>query len=183
MQCHNGSLTSNYSGPGMENPHPFPGADEIECSVCHGGDKNSKTQELAHIPPPPEIGDREFQDNNRFAYFNRLTLTGIDQLPDYTVNGRNYTALDYLQFINPGDLRVVTKERGCGACHDEHSETVNSSILATSAGISAVRRTQSARTTRSQQAMVSTKTRPQTRRFVRSRMRTMRSAQWAPCST
>jgi hypothetical protein len=32
MQCHNGSITTNYAGPGLENPHPFPGAASINCT-------------------------------------------------------------------------------------------------------------------------------------------------------
>ena len=71
----------------------------------------------SHVPPPPEIGDRERQRNNRTAWFNKLTLTGMDTYPDYEVDGVTYTALDYLQFVNPGDLRVVTQGRSCGTCH------------------------------------------------------------------
>ena len=37
MTCHNGSPEHNdYSGPGLENPHPFPGADQLLCTTCHG---------------------------------------------------------------------------------------------------------------------------------------------------
>jgi len=135
MQCHNGSLGGNYGGPGIENPHPFPGAENISCDGCHGGNPAGDDKDSSHVPPPPQIGDRAFQANNRYAFFNNLTLTGIDKLPNYTVNGRTYTALDYLQFENPGDLRIVEQGRGCGSCHSNHGEVVNGSILATSAGI------------------------------------------------
>ena len=86
-------------------------------------------------PPPPEIGDREFQDNNNLAYFNRLTLTGMDKYDDYEVDGVTYTSLDYLQFVNPGDLRVVTQGKSCGGCHQSHAECSEKSLLATSAGV------------------------------------------------
>ena len=136
MQCHNGSPNSNdYIGPGIENPHPFPGADNILCTTCHGGNPDGADKDESHIPPPPEIGDRQQWDNNAESYFNRLTLTGIDRYDDYDVDGQTYTAIDYLQFINPGDLRVVTRSRGCGQCHQDHAECVNKSVLATSAGI------------------------------------------------
>ena len=135
MQCHNGTLAGNYSGPGIENPHPFPGAENIGCEVCHGGNPSGHDKDSSHVPPPPEIGDRARQATNRFAFFNRLTLTGIDKLPNYQVSGRTYTALEYLQFINPGDLRVVDQGRGCGSCHADHGAVVGDSILATSAGI------------------------------------------------
>ncbi|MDF1800551.1 MAG: hypothetical protein P1V81_15345 [Planctomycetota bacterium] len=137
MTCHNAGL-ADYEGPGIENPHPFGasvGADNLDCTTCHGGDDTAESPELAHVPPPPEIGDRDFQDVNRFAYFNRLTLTGLDKLPDYEVAGVTHTALDYLQFINPGDLRVTEANRSCGTCHGGHSDLVAGGLLATEAGI------------------------------------------------
>lgn len=135
MLCHNGSLQNNYSGPGIENPHPFPGAANITCTGCHGGDGNGADELTSHVPPPPQIGDEQNLTVNARAYFNRLTLAGIDKYPDYVVDGRTYTALDYLQFVNPGDIRVVTQSKGCGTCHENHAEDVSASLLATEAGI------------------------------------------------
>jgi len=135
MTCHNGSQRDDYRGPGIENPHPFAGADSLRCTTCHGGNPHADEKELAHVPPPPEIGDREQWERDREAYFNRLTLTGIDKFPDYVVDGKTYSSIDYLQFIAPGDLRVVSRGRSCGQCHDPHVETVQGSLLATEAGI------------------------------------------------
>lgn len=135
MQCHNASLKNDYTGPGIENPHPFPGADKLLCTQCHGGDGTGGDQLASHVPPPPEIGNDANLASNQTAYFNRLTLTGIDKYPNYTVAGTTYSALDYLQFINPGDLRVVTVGRSCGQCHSGHADTVSKSLLATEAGI------------------------------------------------
>lgn len=135
MQCHNGSLRDDYGGPGIENPHPFGTADEIKCTTCHGGNGDGTDQLSSHVPPPPQIGDEAFQTGNATAYFNRLTLAGIDKFPDYQVGGQSYTALDYLQFVNPGDLRVVTQGKSCGICHANHSEAVANSPLATQVGI------------------------------------------------
>lgn len=139
MTCHNGSQHDDYAGSGIENPHPFPGADLLQCTVCHGGNPAGQGVDDSHVPPPPQIGDREFQagndDENRFAYFNKLTLTGLDKLPDYTVNGTTYTALQFLQFVNPGDLRVTSQGQGCGQCHAAHAEYVAASPLATAMGM------------------------------------------------
>jgi len=135
MLCHNGSLEEDYSGPGIENPHPFTGAEAVTCTTCHGGDPNGTDMITSHVPPPPQIGDDAFQDQNALAYFNRLTLAGMDKFPDYVVDGRTYTALDYLQFVNPGDLRVVQHGKSCGECHEGHSEIVSKSLLATQAGV------------------------------------------------
>ena len=135
MKCHNASPENDYAGPGIENPHPFPGADNISCETCHGGNPGGSDVHNSHVPPPPQIGDDQNLINDREAYFNRLTLTGLDKYDDYTVNGQTYTAIDYIQFINPGDLRVVTQSRGCGQCHQGHAECVAGSLLATEAGV------------------------------------------------
>ncbi|MFN0059690.1 MAG: hypothetical protein ACKVX7_14630 [Planctomycetota bacterium] len=135
MQCHNGSFHDDYSGPGLENPHPFPGAGSIRCTTCHGGHGDAVGATASHVPPPPEIGDEQFQTQNAQAYFNRLTLAGIDKYEDYVVNGVTYSALDYLQFVNPGDIRVVKEGRSCGQCHMPHAECVAKSPLATEVGI------------------------------------------------
>jgi len=134
MLCHNGSPENDYAGPGLENPHPFPGAANLTCTACHGGNPNGTDLASSHVPPPPQIGDDANLIANRKAYFNRLTLTGIDTYPDYEVDGRTYTSLEYLQFINPGDLRVVSTGQSCGACHAGHAECVNGSLLATASG-------------------------------------------------
>jgi hypothetical protein len=135
MLCHNGAALEDYSGPGLENPHPFPGADTIACTTCHGGNPNGADKLASHVPPPPEIGDLAFQTVNAQAYFNRLTLAGMDTFPSYFANGRTWTAIDYLQFVNPGDLRVTSLGRSCGQCHANHAQDVQASLLASSAGI------------------------------------------------
>ena len=135
MVCHNASLEDDYSGPGIENPHPFGQAANLRCTECHGGNGNGADRLASHVPPPPEIGDEAFQLGNAKAYFNRLTLAGLDKYPDYVVGGVTYRALDYLRFVNPGDLRVVEEGRGCGACHADHADTIVGSPLAFSMGI------------------------------------------------
>src|SRR5262245_4961538 len=74
MLCHNGSLANDYGGPGLENPHPFPGAEMLLCTDCHGGNGAGADELASHVPPPPQIGDEQYQTVNAKAYFNRLTL-------------------------------------------------------------------------------------------------------------
>lgn len=143
MVCHNGSSTGNdYKGNGISNPHPFPGSDKLYCTDCHGGDGKARSKIDAHVPAHPKIGDKFYQANNPFAAFNRITLAGIDLLqpseyPHPNNPEKTYSALDYLQFINPGDLRVVTQKKGCGmdGCHgDEHGKWAAGLMLATETG-------------------------------------------------
>jgi len=139
MQCHNGSDYDDYQGPGLSNPHPFGGANYISCTVCHGGNGEGAGKFDSHVPVPPWIGDDQQLVNDAQSYFNFLTLTGIDkqQPQTYTVDGVSYTALEWLQFRNPGDLRVISEGQSCGTsgCHaGEHADWVPKSILATEAG-------------------------------------------------
>jgi len=60
MLCHNGAKDVPYAGPGIENPHPFPGASDLACVTCHGGNPEGADKAESHVPPPPEIGDREY---------------------------------------------------------------------------------------------------------------------------
>ncbi|MEZ5988210.1 MAG: hypothetical protein R3F30_03650 [Planctomycetota bacterium] len=135
MKCHNGSKGTGYEGDGIENPHPFPGADNLACTVCHGGNDQGADKDASHVPPPPQIGDRDYQDTHARAWFNRLTLAGVDKYADYTVGSTTYTAIDWLQFVNPGDLRVTSAGRACGMCHQGHASKVQGSMLATETGI------------------------------------------------
>jgi hypothetical protein len=134
MSCHNGSQHDDYGGPGIEDPHPIVGAERLQCTGCHGGNPNGTDKDSSHVPPPPQIGDRLQQQTDPRAFFNRLTLAGVDKMADYMVNGVTWRALDWLQFVQPGDLRVVTAGRACGRCHGGHAGVVSRSILATEAG-------------------------------------------------
>ncbi|WP_455366576.1 Ig-like domain-containing protein [Kaarinaea lacus] len=135
MNCHNGSNANDYAGNGLVNPHPFAGAQNIYCTVCHGGNGEGAGKEGSHVPPPPALATNQQLINDPVAYFNRLTLAGIDKYPDYTVDGVTYSAIDYLQFINPGDIRVVTEGRSCGRCHEDHTDWVSRNVIATETGI------------------------------------------------
>ena len=136
MTCHNGSQADDYSGPGLENPHPFPGADNLSCTDCHGGNPLGADKDSSHIPPPPEIGDRQQLAEDDTAYFNRLTLTGIDKFADYVVGGTTYTPAGLPAVHQPGrparrhardaQLRPVPLEA--------HADCVAGSLLATEAG-------------------------------------------------
>lgn len=144
MSCHNGAETgNNYTGGGITNPHPFGSASQIRCTQCHGGDGQARTKLLAHVPPPPEVGDRQKQIVDPKAFFNRVTLAGMDTFGPYPGNGAGNcsddqcTGLDFLQFVNPGDLRVVAINKGCGgqSCHaGEHAEWVPRSTIGTTNG-------------------------------------------------
>jgi hypothetical protein len=145
MTCHNGATTgNNYTGGGITNPHPFGTASQIRCTQCHGGNGQIANKQLAHVPPPPEVGNSQQQTTDPKAFFNRVTLAGMDTFGPYPVEegagnclDNQCTGLDYLQFVNPGDLRVVAINKGCGgqSCHaGEHAEWVPRSTIGTTNG-------------------------------------------------
>jgi len=139
MECHNGTQDGqpNWSGGGMSNPHPFGATAYLDCTECHGGDGAGGGRDGSHVPRPPQIGDDANLTFDATSYFNYLTMTGVDKYPDYTVDGVTYSALDWIQFRNPGDTRVVTQSRGCGSsgCHgDEHGVWVSRSPINTEVG-------------------------------------------------
>jgi hypothetical protein len=115
MGCHNGSQHDDYSGPGLENPHPFPGADNLQCTTCHGGNPNGTDEATSHVPPPPQIGDRTFQTTNALAYFNKLTLAGMDKFPDYTANGGTHR----LRLVMPCRRLPPAATFSHSLCHEE----------------------------------------------------------------
>ncbi len=137
MRCHNGSANDDYAGTGLENPHPWL---NVKCTQCHGGNGAAPGKTEAHVPPPPAVGDKEYQRLNPHAYFNRLTLQGMDHFPDYTdtrqgaASGTMLSPLEYLQFVNPGDNRVVQLGRSCGLCHAGHAAWAKGSPIATEMG-------------------------------------------------
>ncbi|MEQ1565873.1 MAG: hypothetical protein ABMA64_09570 [Myxococcota bacterium] len=71
------------------------------------------------------------------AWYAYVTLTGVDLEPDWQVGGRSFTGIDYLQFRNPGDFRVVAQSRGCASagCHEESAAAYPTSGMATNVGI------------------------------------------------
>jgi hypothetical protein len=140
MECHNGSELNNYAGTGISNPHWVENvaAQYLRCTQCHGGDGAGLGKDASHVPRPPQLGNDDADlALNPEAYFNYLTRAGLDKYPDYTIGGKTYTALDYVQFLNPGDMRAVGVGRSCGnsGCHEgEHAQWFKYSNILTESG-------------------------------------------------
>ena len=151
MQCH---APAGYDGlHSIEDPHPWV---TLDCVACHGmGDPHSFSPIFAHVCAPPEVGgsgqgpqsERAFQTLDPRAHFLRTRLVGVDLLADYTcdnLNGtqRNVTPLEWLAFINPGNLRVAQAVMdgdmapvGCAACHSGEAKKVIRSVMGQASGI------------------------------------------------
>lgn len=94
-----------------------------ECTLCHGGNPNTTELASAHIPIP--------------ANWEEIRGPALPPAPpgfikDFAPDQLDALPLDYLQFINPGDTRVVTHT--CGRCHADKARTMPSSVMNTNAG-------------------------------------------------
>jgi hypothetical protein len=138
MECHNGSSNNDYAGTGISNPHWVTNvaAQYLRCTQCHGG-RDGLGKADSHVPRPPQLGDDAALVNNPEGYFNYLTRAGLDKFPNYTVDGTEYSAIDFIQFMNPGDMRAINEGRSCGnsGCHQgEHTEWFKYSNILTESG-------------------------------------------------
>ena len=126
LTCHR-PLRPSGTPHGIEEAHPwFP----LTCTACHGGtdricdgdmgvdDEGEPAcdgdwvydRELAHVSP----GDAP-------KFIRNLPASELDDIDP-----------DYLQFINPGDLRIAY--RTCGVCHPGALEAVQRSTMAHTSG-------------------------------------------------
>jgi hypothetical protein len=85
------------------------------CVGCHGGNGNASDRTKAHVPP-----------RNKRAF-----ATSANPMDSYTV--LNHESEEFIRFMNPGDLRVVSKT--CGKCHGAITGRVLTSSMAHSAMI------------------------------------------------
>jgi len=99
-------------------------ADEVRagCTDCHGGD--AAVMRSAAAAP----GSRDFLDAQRRAHVEpRLSIWRSSANPA----GEWYRTLEeraeFIQFVNPGDLRVA--DRSCGPCHAEEVRNVQKSMM------------------------------------------------------
>ncbi len=121
--CH---APNDYDGlHSIEDPHPWNGP--LDCTTCHGGDGTATNPVYAHICPPPAVGNRQQQILDPRAFFLSFTTAGVQFLPDYTCatqggGSKTVQAVQWLNFINPGDIRSAKLGLGCGTCHGAGAE-------------------------------------------------------------
>jgi hypothetical protein len=100
IQCHKGA----------HDPHGSK-AVNLGCIDCHGGDPDALTRETAHVHP-------------RFQ--NVFTNSG-NPARSYTV--LNHEKPEFIQFVNPGDLRVAHLSCGTANCHAKETLEVKKSMM------------------------------------------------------
>lgn len=129
IDCH--GLKSGPDTAGIENSHPW---SYLGCTACHGGtglDENDPDRRLtmaeAHVPMPAAMaspGDPTTprQGDYRNHYLGRA---GVEQMAG---------GLEWIRFMNPGDLRVTDQTCAKAGCHVGATEKVKRSVMSTLVG-------------------------------------------------
>jgi len=101
LECHGGTDThSMHTSPNVV----------LGCTDCHGGNPASGlTQRQAHIQPSNPL----FWESSANPVESSVLL--------------NHESPEFIQFVNPGDLRVA--DRTCGLCHGDSVAHVRNSIM------------------------------------------------------
>lgn len=106
---------------GIEKAHPDFG--ETQCVICHGGDGAATTKEAAHVPIPSNWAE---------VRGSALPPSPDGFIKDFAPDQLDLMPKEYLQFINPGDIRVV--DGTCGSCHPSQVASQKNSVMTTNAG-------------------------------------------------
>ena len=83
----------------------------LGCTDCHGGDADAATEDQAHVLP----GDERLFTGSA----NPVTIAAA----------WNRERAEFIQFVNPGDLRVLDRSCGSAGCHVEETFNVRKSMM------------------------------------------------------
>ncbi len=96
---------------GIEEMHP---GSPLGCIDCHGGNATATKKELAHVHP---LDRRDWPQTGRLPVRSYAMLN--DESPEF------------VQFVNPGDLRAARITCGNASCHADEVEHVRKSMMST----------------------------------------------------
>ena len=93
----------------------------IGCTDCHGGDAT------AMLPSGAARQSRQFEDAQKKAHVrSRLDIWKTSANPVRSAAAVLGESLDFIRFVNPGDLRVA--DQACGACHESADKPIVSAV-------------------------------------------------------
>jgi hypothetical protein len=131
VTCHGGpeelrDLTGDgIPDEGIEPAHREANFAPGRCSVCHGGDPTSTKKDTAHVPVPDNWAAVRGEGRPAVVpgYIRNFAPNQLDAMPK-----------EYVQFINPGDMRVLDTTCGTAGCHEDKAATLASSVMTTNIG-------------------------------------------------
>ena len=86
----------------------------LSCTACHGGNPVATEKEAAHVRPR---FPRAWMENGKF------------RIPERSGPLLARESLEFVRFINPGDLRVAAKTCGSSDCHSAQTKAVGTSMM------------------------------------------------------
>ena len=86
----------------------------LTCTACHGGNPVASEKEMAHVRPR---FPREWIRDGKF------------RIPERSGPLLEKESLDFVRFLNPGDLRVAAKTCGSSDCHSTQTNAVGKSTM------------------------------------------------------
>lgn len=86
----------------------------LTCTACHGGNPAATEKDAAHVRPQ---FPREWMRDGKF------------RIPEGSGPLLEKESVEFVRFINPGDLRVAQKTCGSSGCHTTETSTVSSSMM------------------------------------------------------
>jgi hypothetical protein len=115
LKCHDKIEPMHRFGPTVTLDNLDHGKDALglTCTACHGGNPIATEKEAAHVRPR---FPREWEQNGKF------------KIPERSGPLLARESLEFVRFINPGDLRVSNKTCG-GECHSTETSAVSNSMM------------------------------------------------------
>ena len=105
-----------------DSPSMHTRAKAIGCTDCHGGDS------AAMLPAGADRNSRAFSDTKKQAHVPpKLDIWKTSANPVRSAAAVLQESLDFVRFVNPGDLRVV--DQTCAPCHLQEVTAVRSSMM------------------------------------------------------
>ena len=132
VTCHGGPEEQrDLDGDGQKDPGIEPAHREANfgpgrCSVCHGGDPTSTKAETAHVPIPADWAEIRGTEGRPPAPEGFIR--------DFAPNQLDAIDPAYVQFINPGDMRVLDRTCGSAGCHEDKAASLRGSVMTTNVG-------------------------------------------------
>jgi hypothetical protein len=116
LKCHDKIEPMHRFGPTATLDKLDHGKDAMgqTCTACHGGNPVATEKDAAHVRPR---FPREWERNGKF------------KIPERSGPLLARESIEFVRFINPGDLRVAAKTCGTSECHSSQTNAVGKSMM------------------------------------------------------
>src|SRR5947208_415903 len=116
LKCHDKIEPMHRFGPTATLDKLENGKDALglTCTACHGGNPAATIKEEAHVRPR---FPREWMREGKF------------RIPERSGPLLEKESVEFVRFLNPGDLRIAVKTCGSSECHSTQTNAVGKSMM------------------------------------------------------